>query len=358
MLQPFFLHVEGSFCIVDPVTKSQKNPDQVRAALNLLAELVSRDGVKAAIIAIISPYKANCKAVFYSGPTHVAVNSLSNRLEGVLSRSPGQKVAVFIVALLHRFGHVFCSAPTHVACDNLAGRLMRILVSVMQRHSASVPKSRMLLIPLVVRPYAEKEELESLVALLKDPQAVQERKANEINKWQLTISLAFPCGRQQHERSPGRSSAVDPRAIQERKFNEIKIWQPNLSLAFWFLVAFESDKVADTCPESSVPAGIRTMREAIKTIPDIASLRALVAGTLSWEDYNRDKTVQDNAFKTVFKLILQIATAAALIYHEAPEAIRERSPSDDAWVNGNAPIAGPYTLLDLTIKQRLSWTLH
>ncbi|EHK51133.1 hypothetical protein TRIATDRAFT_772, partial [Trichoderma atroviride IMI 206040] len=55
-----FFHCQGTTCIVDEVTRSKRNPDQVENALEFLCGLVRRTpGIRASNIAVICPYKAN-----------------------------------------------------------------------------------------------------------------------------------------------------------------------------------------------------------------------------------------------------------------------------------------------------------
>ncbi|KAL7892380.1 P-loop containing nucleoside triphosphate hydrolase protein [Trichoderma sp. SZMC 28014] len=63
-LREVFFHCHGTTCIVDEVTRSKRNPDQVENALDFLCGLVTQcPDIGASNIAIISPYKANVKYV-------------------------------------------------------------------------------------------------------------------------------------------------------------------------------------------------------------------------------------------------------------------------------------------------------
>lgn len=64
-LREVFLHCQGTTCIVDDVTKSKRNPDQVENALEFLGDLVMRSAgrIRASNIAIISPYTANVNLI-------------------------------------------------------------------------------------------------------------------------------------------------------------------------------------------------------------------------------------------------------------------------------------------------------
>ncbi|KAM0218236.1 hypothetical protein ACHAQI_001423 [Fusarium lateritium] len=57
-LEPVFIDCKNSFCIVDPITKSKKNFDQIRAALDFCADFVKTKQVNPADVLIISPYGA------------------------------------------------------------------------------------------------------------------------------------------------------------------------------------------------------------------------------------------------------------------------------------------------------------
>ncbi|KAL7931499.1 hypothetical protein V8C35DRAFT_282499 [Trichoderma chlorosporum] len=60
-LREVFVHCEGTVCIVDEVTHSKRNPDQVANALDFLADRIKRARIDAADIAIITPYAANVR---------------------------------------------------------------------------------------------------------------------------------------------------------------------------------------------------------------------------------------------------------------------------------------------------------
>jgi hypothetical protein len=62
-IREVFVHCPGTVCIVDPVTKSKRNPDQVDNALEFLGDLVKKSGIPPSSMAIITPYKANVDLV-------------------------------------------------------------------------------------------------------------------------------------------------------------------------------------------------------------------------------------------------------------------------------------------------------
>lgn len=62
-LSEVFVHCEGTQTIVDPVTHSKRNPDQVANALDFLTDMVKTARINAADIAIISPYAANVELI-------------------------------------------------------------------------------------------------------------------------------------------------------------------------------------------------------------------------------------------------------------------------------------------------------
>ncbi|QYT05107.1 AAA_12 domain-containing protein [Trichoderma simmonsii] len=62
-LSEVFVHCEGTVCIVDEVTHSKRNPDQVANALDFLADMVKVARINTADIAIITPYAANVALV-------------------------------------------------------------------------------------------------------------------------------------------------------------------------------------------------------------------------------------------------------------------------------------------------------
>lgn len=54
-----FVHCPHTVCLIDPVTKSKRNQEQVNRALKFLSELVKKTDIPASSIGVISPYKAN-----------------------------------------------------------------------------------------------------------------------------------------------------------------------------------------------------------------------------------------------------------------------------------------------------------
>lgn len=62
-LSEVFVHCQGTKCLVDEVTHSKRNPDQVLNALDFLADMVKTARISPADIAIITPYAANVELV-------------------------------------------------------------------------------------------------------------------------------------------------------------------------------------------------------------------------------------------------------------------------------------------------------
>ncbi|KAL6798044.1 hypothetical protein J3E68DRAFT_425293 [Trichoderma sp. SZMC 28012] len=62
-LSEVFVHCDGTKSLVDEVTHSKRNPDQVLNALDFLADMVKTARISAADIAIITPYAANVELV-------------------------------------------------------------------------------------------------------------------------------------------------------------------------------------------------------------------------------------------------------------------------------------------------------
>ncbi|KAM0524166.1 hypothetical protein ACHAPE_001427 [Trichoderma viride] len=58
-LREVFIHCPDTVCLIDPVTKSKRNQEQVNRALKFLSELVKNTDIPASSIGVISPYKAN-----------------------------------------------------------------------------------------------------------------------------------------------------------------------------------------------------------------------------------------------------------------------------------------------------------
>ncbi|XEU95360.1 hypothetical protein FSHL1_000644 [Fusarium sambucinum] len=62
-LSPLFVDCRNSYCLVDPVTHSRRNFDQIKAAFNFLADFVKTKQVNPADILIIAPYSAMVDAI-------------------------------------------------------------------------------------------------------------------------------------------------------------------------------------------------------------------------------------------------------------------------------------------------------
>ncbi|KAM0254015.1 hypothetical protein ACHAQJ_006985 [Trichoderma viride] len=62
-IKEVFIHCPGTICLMDQVTKSKRNPDQVDNTLEFLSDLVKNSSVSPSSIAIITPYKANAELV-------------------------------------------------------------------------------------------------------------------------------------------------------------------------------------------------------------------------------------------------------------------------------------------------------
>ncbi len=58
-LSPIFVNCQDTFCMIDAMTGSKKNPGQARIAVDLLADLVRSTGIDPADIICITPYKLN-----------------------------------------------------------------------------------------------------------------------------------------------------------------------------------------------------------------------------------------------------------------------------------------------------------
>lgn len=62
-LRPVFVHCRGSYCFIDPVTKSKLNIDQIKIGLDLILDFIRFSGANPKDIAIISPYAANVERI-------------------------------------------------------------------------------------------------------------------------------------------------------------------------------------------------------------------------------------------------------------------------------------------------------
>ncbi|KAM0255907.1 hypothetical protein ACHAQJ_005308 [Trichoderma viride] len=58
-LQEVFIHCPDTICVIDEITKSKSNQEQINRALGLLSDLVNKASIPASSIAVISPYTAN-----------------------------------------------------------------------------------------------------------------------------------------------------------------------------------------------------------------------------------------------------------------------------------------------------------
>ncbi|PON27775.1 hypothetical protein TGAM01_v203542 [Trichoderma gamsii] len=78
-LSACFFHCPGSTCVVDDVSKSKRNPDQVEHALEFLSDLVTNSAkrIRASNIAIISPYTANVKYVELRRKAYPALSAMA-----------------------------------------------------------------------------------------------------------------------------------------------------------------------------------------------------------------------------------------------------------------------------------------
>lgn len=62
-LSEVFVHCQGTKCLVDEITHSKRNPDQILNALDFLADMVKTARISAADIATITPYAANVELI-------------------------------------------------------------------------------------------------------------------------------------------------------------------------------------------------------------------------------------------------------------------------------------------------------
>ncbi|KAK1766326.1 DNA helicase [Phialemonium atrogriseum] len=63
-LAPVFVNCKGTYTLVDPVTRSKKNPDQARLALDFISDFVEKSGVDPSkVVVSISPYKMNVECI-------------------------------------------------------------------------------------------------------------------------------------------------------------------------------------------------------------------------------------------------------------------------------------------------------
>lgn len=157
-------------------------------------------------------------------------------------------VSVFAVAMMARFGKVYCGAPTLVAVDNFAARLDQVACRVVHRNNRDA--ERKVYLKLVIRAYKLKDEVTAFLRLLQHPHDGDDA-------------------------SPGSSWFAASR------------WKLHLSLAFWLLVVFQSPGVRQLRPEPDVPEALIELRRKFETSSDLDNLRAVAAGTMTWDEYQQ-----------------------------------------------------------------------
>ncbi|KAH8667816.1 hypothetical protein BGZ61DRAFT_522144 [Ilyonectria robusta] len=160
----------------------------------------------------------------------------------------GKTTTLAIAALGMRVttGKVLASAPTHASIDNLAARLHSITTRVTERYNQGKPLKPRFPRMMVVCAYAEIDEYAAFMALVEDP---------------------------------GKGDLAGPRDV----FGTRSAWKLPLSVAYWLLVCLGSPAVPQIRLDDS--NDLRNLRDDIATRQDLASLRAVAMGHITWNQY-------------------------------------------------------------------------
>ncbi|KAH7161858.1 putative DNA helicase [Dactylonectria macrodidyma] len=77
-LRPIFLNCQDSFCQIDRTTKSKRNFDQVKVALDFICDFIQTAKIDPAQMVIITPYKANVETIarLRKKPKYAALSSI------------------------------------------------------------------------------------------------------------------------------------------------------------------------------------------------------------------------------------------------------------------------------------------
>ncbi|RSL50912.1 hypothetical protein CEP54_011672 [Fusarium duplospermum] len=178
---------------------------------------------------------------------------LSNRPLGLgmITAGPGfgktTAGAAATLAMHAKLGKILCSAPTNVAVDNFANRLERRARAVVKRYNKGLQEGQARRRrPLVVRAFKPKQEDDAFVELLRKPQTLN--KGVPKSTWGVPSKWTLP-----------------------------------MSCTFWLLVVLRSPLVRELHPDDC--EALHHIQEEIDRREDLASVRELAKGNITWEQF-------------------------------------------------------------------------
>lgn len=170
------------------------------------------------------------------------------------------------VLTVKTFGKVLCSGPTNLSIDNLSSRIDTVATKVVDKSNIGGALTHHY--PMVLRAYKPDDELGAFEFALRNPD--------------------------------------DPvNAAPKKRWQYASKWTLPLSAAFWLLVLFRSGAVR-SLREQDTPA-LHELQKQIDHRADLAGLRGVATGEMSWEDYQKGKVAPSSALKALFEQIVLCA---------------------------------------------------
>ncbi|KAM0268096.1 hypothetical protein ACHAQH_010038, partial [Verticillium albo-atrum] len=171
---------------------------------------------------------------------------------GMITAGPGfgktTALAAATLAMQASLGNIYCSGPSNVSVDNFTARIDRLTRSICARYNQgkdendpSRARHRM-----VIRGYKPRDESTAFMALV-----------------QKTMDGS--------------------RAETHRGLLRNSKWQLHLSVAYWLLVLLRSPSVDQLHPDDSKT--LHALQKDFDGRAKIADLRAVVTGSMTWEDF-------------------------------------------------------------------------
>ncbi|KAI1039376.1 hypothetical protein LB505_008551, partial [Fusarium chuoi] len=194
---------------------------------------------------------------------------------GIIIGEPGSgKTTIGVAAALAmqaKLGQILCSGPSHASIDLFASRLDTRGRAVGARYNSILPAGH----PdrrrhyLVIRMYAQNDELVAIIQILKNPQAVD---------WVQNMGEFF---RETH-------------------------WKMHLSLAYWTLAILRSNAVPAL--EADCKPNLRNIQNSLDNDASVLPLRQsqVARGVISWAQY----TATPNAIPTIQDIMCRILRQA------------------------------------------------
>ncbi|KAH8902443.1 hypothetical protein BR93DRAFT_887046, partial [Coniochaeta sp. PMI_546] len=175
-------------------------------------------------------------------------------------------MAAAAVGAQKTFGKILCSGPTNVSIDNLASRIDVVSTTVVDRgnEGRSTPHRY----PMVLRAFKPNDEMAAFEYALRNP-------ADSVNG------------------APKKSWQYESK------------WTLPLSTAFWLLVLFRSKASEIRSLREHDNAALHDLQAQIDARPDLAGLRAVATGDLTWEEYKQGKVVTQSAIKALLEQVVQ-----------------------------------------------------